>query len=106
MINPTKIELGKFNKKIIGQINQEILGKINVNQWKNTNNVIKWFTNIENQKDCAFIEFDIKEFYPLITEETLEETITFGKSLIDIDDHKIRTIKTCRKPFLLHHNVA
>ena len=58
-------------------------------------NVINWFNNIENKKDCIFIQFDI-----------LEEAIFFAKSLIDIDDHKIRTIKHCRKSLLFHKNVA
>ena len=106
MINPTKNELGKISKKIIEQINQEILNKIDVNQWKNTDNVISWFNNIENNKDCTFIQFDIKNFYPSITEEILEEAISFAKSLIDIDDHKIRTIKHCRKSLFFHNNIA
>ena len=106
LINPTKNELGKISKKIIEQINQEILKKNDVNQWKNTSNVINWFNNIENKKDCSFIQFDIKEFYPSITEEILEKAISFAKSLMDIDDHKIRTIKHCRKSLLFHNNVA
>ena len=48
----------------------------------------------------------IKEFYPQITEEILEEATSFTKSLIDFDDHKIRTIKHCRKSLLFHSNVA
>ena len=89
MINPTKNELGKISKKIIKKINQEILKKTDVNQWKNTSNVINWFNNIENKKDCSFIQFDIKQFHPSITEEILEKAISFAKSLMDIDDHKI-----------------
>ena len=105
MINPTKNELGKISKKIIEQINQEILKKTDVNQWKNTNNAINWFNNTENKKDFTFIQFDIKDFYPSITEEILQEAISFAKPLIDIDNHKIRT-KHCRKSFLFHNNVA
>ena len=54
----------------------------------------------------TFIQFDIKDFYPSITEEILEEAISFAKSLTDIDDHKIRTIKHWRKSLLFHNNVA
>ena len=106
LINPTENQLGRISKKIIEQSNQEILKKTDVNQWKNTSNIINWFNNIENKKDCSFIQFDIKEFYPSITEEILEEAISFAKSLMDIDDHKIRTIKHCRKSLLFHNNVA
>ena len=42
----------------------------------------------------------------MIAEETLEEAISFAKSLTDIDDHQIRTIKHCRKYILFHNNVA
>ena len=48
----------------------------------------------------------MKEFYPSITEEILEEVISFAESLIDIDDHKIRTIKQIRKSLLFQNNVA
>ena len=106
LINPTKNELGKISKKIIERINQEILKKTDVNQWKNTNNAINLFNNTVNKKECTLIQFDIKDFYPSITEEILEEAISFAKSLIDIDDHKIRTIKHCRKSLLFHNNVA
>ena len=111
LINPTKNELGKISEKIIEQINQEILKKTDVNEWNvehkwDTSNVINWFNNIENKKDCSFIQCDIKEFYPSITEEILEKAISFAKSLMDIDDHKIRTIKHCRKSLLFHNNVA
>ena len=106
LISPTKNELGKISKIILEQINQETLKKTEVNQWKNTSKVIKWFNNTENKKDCSFIQFDIKEFYPSITEEILEQAISFAKSLTDIDDHKIRTIKHCRKSVLFHNSVA
>ena len=66
---------------------------------------ITWLNNIE-EKYCSFIQFDIKEFYPSITEEILEKAISFAKSLTDIDDHKIRTIKHCRKSLLFNNNVA
>ena len=83
LINLTKNELGKISKRIIEQINQEILKKIDANQWKNTNNVMNWFNNIENKKDCTFIQFDIKDVYPSVTEEILEEDISFEEKNYD-----------------------
>ena len=106
MISPTINELGKISKKIIEQFNQEILKKTDVNQWENTNNTVNWFNNIDNKKDCTFIQFDVKGVYPSMTEEILEESISFAKPFIDIDDHKIRTIKHCRKSLLFHNKVA
>lgn len=36
------------------------------NQWRNTNNNTEWFENITKKQNCAFIQFDIKEFYQSI----------------------------------------
>ena len=51
--------------------------KIEVNQWKNTSNITKSFINIESKKESAFSKFYTKEYYPLITEEILEEATAF-----------------------------
>ena len=46
----------------------KLIEKLKVNQWKSTKNVTDWFKKIDNKKDCRFIQFDIKEFYPAISE--------------------------------------
>ena len=79
LINPTKTELGKISKKIIEDINKQLIEKLKVNQWKSTKNVTDWFKKIDNKKDCKFIQFDIKEFYPAISESILEKAINFAK---------------------------
>ena len=45
------------------------------NQWTNTNEVIHWFSNISDKQNCKFIQFNIKEFYHSISEETLKGLI-------------------------------
>ena len=45
----------------------------NLNQWKITNEVIAWFVNFDSKHQCTFIQLDIKNFYPSITEEILEK---------------------------------
>ena len=85
LINPTKTELGKISKKIIEDINKQLIEKLKVNQWKSTKNVTDWFKKIDNKKDCKFIQFDIKQFYPAISESILGKAINFGKELIDIE---------------------
>ena len=42
----------------------------------------------------------------MITEEILEEAISFAKSLMDIDDYEIKTTKHCRKSLSFHNNVV
>ena len=50
-----------------------------MNQWENTKNVTDWFIKIDNKKDCTFIQFDINEFYPAISESILGKAINFAK---------------------------
>ena len=49
LINPSKSELGKVSKQILEKINKIIVQHLNVNKWKNSKSVIKWFTALENK---------------------------------------------------------
>ena len=53
LINPSKSELGKVSKQILEKINKIIVQHLNVNKWKNSKSVIKWFTALENKTDCS-----------------------------------------------------
>ena len=70
LINPTKMNWEKLakEKKQTNQLSSIKENQWKSNQWKNTSNIINWFNNIENKKDCSFSQFDIKEFYPATTE--------------------------------------
>ena len=69
LINPSKSELGKVSKRKLEKINKVMIQYLNLHQWKNSTSVIKWFTALENKTDCVFIKFEIREFYPPITED-------------------------------------
>ena len=71
-----------------------------MNQWKNTNEFIDWFINIDNKHQCTFIQLKIKDFYPSITEEILEKSLEFAKQYVDITEKNIQSIKHCRKSLL------
>ena len=86
MINPSKNELGKISKNILEQINKDLANLLAHNQWKNTICIIEWFKKTNEKNKCAFSQLDIKEFYPSITEEILENAITFEKTFISITD--------------------
>ena len=66
LINPSKQEIGKINKQILDSINKKRLNVTRVNQWKNTSSVLQWFKQLPNKQRCAFITFDVVEFYPSI----------------------------------------
>ena len=104
LLNPTKSELGKISKIIVEDINKQLRNILKLNQWKNTGAVIEWFSNIENKESCAFIQLDIKDFYPSITERILDNAISFAKDHIHISDHNINIIKHCRKSLLFHND--
>ena len=106
LINPSKNELGKISKYILQDINVQLLTKLKSMQWKNSDNVIQWFNNIPDKKNCKFIQLDIKEFYPSITEEALNKAISFANEHITIPDDNIRIIKHCRKSLLFNKDEA
>ena len=79
LINPTKSELGKVSKQILTKIVTALRMKTKMNSWKNTHSVIEWFEKLENKKNLVFIQFDIVEFYPSISEELLKKALEYEK---------------------------
>ena len=73
-------------------------------QWKNTSNVIEWFESIKEKKSCRFVQLDIKEFDPSITEQTLDKAVSFTSEHVNIPEDRIRTIKHCKESLLYHAN--
>ena len=106
LIVPSKSELGHVSKTHLDEINSAIRNKLNLNQWKNTSEVITWFSNISQKQNSAFIQLDIKEFYPSITKTIFEKALTFAKKHTKIPVDVIRTIQHCRKSLLFFKNEA
>eukprot|EP00794_Sanderia_malayensis_P001955 gene1954-biopygen1774 len=84
LINPAKNELGRISKVILEKITTQVRAKLNLNQWKNTNSVIDWFSKIEDKSNHVFMMFDVKDFYPSITESLLKNVITFAEKNVQI----------------------
>ena len=61
----------KVSKEILTRVVTLLRSKLKANSWKNTESVIKWFRKLENKKKLPFIQFDICEFYPSISETLL-----------------------------------
>jgi len=100
LINPAKSDIGKISKSILQRVNSAIRSSSHVQQWKNTNEVISWFTNIKNKEKCKFMKFDIVEFYPSISEELLEKALKFAQSKTNLTDNEINIIWHARKSLL------
>ena len=55
--------------------------------------VIEWFNTISNKEQCKFVQMDIKDFYPSISQTTLG-------NVLQIADDNLRLIKHCRKSLI------
>ena len=77
-----------------------------LNQWKNTQSVINWFNNIKNKQKHSFIKFDVKNFYPSISRNTLLEALALAKNYCAISKDEIETVVHCCKSVLIYNNCA
>ena len=76
---------------------------MNVNQWRNTQNVIEWLGSIEEKTRHSFTSFDIVDFYPSISENLLDQALSWASNLADTSDEDISIIKHARKSLLFNH---
>ena len=104
LINPSKSEIGKISKHILDKINKSLLSNTKVNQWKNTSDAISWFKNINNKKQSSFVNFDVENFYPSISEKLLIDAINFAKSSANITEQDLSIIMQSRKTLLFQNS--
>ena len=104
LINPAKSNLGKVSKTILDRINNNIRTQTHSNQWRNADDTIQWFKAINNKDKYTFLNFDIAEFYPSISEHLLDDAISWAKQYTDIKDHDIKIIKHARQSLLFYNN--
>ena len=100
LINPSKSEVGKISKQILDRINNKVRQSTNVKQWKNSDEVIQWFNNIQDKPSHRFITFDIVSFYPSITEDLLSKALAFATQFTNISDREKSIILHAKKSFL------
>ena len=77
----SNFKIGHVSKFILQDIVKELKNKLKYNLWINTMDAIKWFEKIPDKETSTFIQFDICEFYPSITEKILDDTIEFAKNI-------------------------
>ena len=100
LINPAKNETGRISKAILDRINTDINKKLSLNQWKNTQGVIEWFKKIKNKTKCKFVTFDVKDFYPSISETLLKDAIAFATMQTSVTKREKAIITQARKSLL------
>lgn len=103
LINPTKTEIGKISKRILEKINERTKKFYGLNQWINTKEALQWFEAITGKENAVFVQFDIVDYYPSITLETLENALVMAGTCNSISTTEIDIIKQCRKTVLFNN---
>ena len=79
----------------------ELRDSLRINQWKDTSEVIEWFLKIPADKNrYKFTIFDIKDFYPSISEKLLTNALNFAKEITDISREDMQIMYHARKSLL------
>ena len=99
-INPAKRELGHISKAILDTTSKNMREAMGLNQWRNTDTVTEWFKSIRYKHLCKFVVFDIREFYPSITESLLKKALTFAEARTHLSDNDKAIIHLARKSLL------
>ena len=99
-INPAKNELELASKKHLEEIIANVANTIKVNQCQNTTTVLDWFKMLPQKDKSRFVKFGIVEFYPSISEELLNRSISFARSITTISNSVINIIHHSRKSLL------
>ena len=79
-----------------------VSSKSGLNQWKSTPDVITWFKDIERKQTKRFIQLDVVNFYPSITEELLKNAIEWSRHFVDITSEEEETIIQTKDSILLN----
>ena len=104
VINPTCNNLGKVSKRVLDNINTACREAASVNQWKSTQEVLHWLSdkqaNNPTKSKGRFVQFDICEFYPSISEELLGKSLTYARTHTKFEDEEVDLIMACRRSIL------
>ena len=71
--------MGIFSKTILQRINKEVRDTTKLLQWRNTSDAINWFKDIDNKPEMEFLQCDIVDFYPSISDTLLTDALAFAR---------------------------
>ena len=105
LINPTKPEIGRVSKIILQKLVKQLRMKTGYNQWEDSYAAIQWFNSVKGNSNSRFIQFDIKDFYPSITEELLTSALNWARNYVTISEKDQNIIFQTKKSFLYNNGV-
>ena len=97
-----KSEVGKISKQNLEDVISIVRSKSGLNQWKSTPDVITWFKDIERKNTKRFIQLDVVNFYPSITEELLKNAIEWSRQFVNITSEDEKIIIETKNSILLN----
>ena len=103
LLNPAKSNIGKISKKILADAVKKIKVKAEVNLWRNSTEVIDWFSKIQNKRNVSFLKFDVVQFYPSISEDLFSKALDWTKTYYTFSMDDLEIIHHSRKSFLFHN---
>ena len=106
LLNPTKSEIAKIAKKKLINIVEIVREKTKLKQWKNTDSVIRWFNHLRNKQKLLFIQFNVVNFYGSISQDLLENSLTFAARHTRISASTKSTIMQATNSFLFSDKQA
>ena len=86
LINPAKPEIGKVSKEILQGINNNLRRCLGLKQWRSTHDVLNWFHDLKFKTRLNFLQLDIINFYPSITEELFTKALNFASQTVTISN--------------------
>ena len=101
LINPTKTNIGVISKNILDRINSDLRNKLEINQWRSSKNVLKWFSSLKDKRSLKFLKFDVEQYYPSITKPLMEKAINFAKQYTSISAQEEMILFHARKNVLM-----
>ena len=102
----------KYARFVFKQIMEGIINNMvtntntDLNLWKSTKEVLKWFIGMSKETKTKFVKFDIVEFYPSITEDLLDKAIQFALQTNVLSPREIEIIKHTKNALLFHKGEA
>ena len=97
-----KGEVGQISKEILENVNKQIRKTTKLNQWISHTDTIQWFKKIENKKNKKFIQVDVVNFYPFISENLLKNAIEWARQYIEISQVDEETILNSKQSILFN----
>ena len=105
LINPCKGELGKISKKLLEKMVRKTVTETKVNLWRNTQEVLQWFDNIQHKESASFISFDIVGFYPAISKTLFEKALKHAEKYSPLSALEKEVISHSKKTLLFSNSI-